>query len=292
MSSDTFFTHKGISFPTVIYSAESLSYVENEFRLLDDDVLNIAYPQSGSNWMMEILGWIRHEWDPSWVRSEKIGEWSPWIETFEGLKIALKYPPPRLLAAHLPFSLFPKSFLHSKAKVIYTLRNPKDVLILCYHYSKSCKGWKDPGTLEEYLEEFLIGNVSHGSWFEHVKGWLQLKNRDNVFFITFEDLEQNLRSSIERICHFLGKELKTHQIDSVMENTSFQTMKNGRMAYLPQQKESVFPHKKGMLAKSDDNRPKVTSGDWKNYLTVAQSERFDRFYHANMQGLDLTFPWD
>ncbi|XP_034974619.2 sulfotransferase 2B1-like [Zootoca vivipara] len=181
--SSPFFVYNGILLPTALSSAESLAYLEKEFRFLDDDILSVSYPKSGGRWMVEILSAIQQEWDPSWVFIEKI----TWIETFDGMKTALKSPSPRILASHLPINLLPKTFIESKAKVIYTLRNPKDVLVLFYH---AYKKWKDPGSLDKFLEEFLNGNVSHGSWFDHVKGWLQMKKRENFLFITVEELKQ------------------------------------------------------------------------------------------------------
>ncbi|XP_062996858.1 sulfotransferase 2B1-like isoform X1 [Elgaria multicarinata webbii] len=259
MSSALYFTHKGILFPNKEYDVETLNFVENEFQLLDDDVLNVTYPKSGTNWMQEILGLIWHNGDPSWVRSSVVWDRSPWIELIGGMKTALASPPPRLMASHMPFQLFPKSFLQSKAKVIYTLRNPKDVLVSFYHYSKFFKVFKDPGTVEEFLEEFLSGNVAFGSWFDHVKSWLEVKGRPNVFFNSYEELQQDLRGSVEKICRFLGKELNSQQIDSVVENASFQKMKDNPMSNFTTLPDYFLDHKKGKLLRKGKSRPSWVS---------------------------------
>uniref|UniRef100_A0A8C8SU23 Sulfotransferase n=1 Tax=Pelusios castaneus TaxID=367368 RepID=A0A8C8SU23_9SAUR len=155
---DQFFTHKGVMFSTLDYLPDTLSYVENEFQVRDDDVFNITYPKSGSTWMLEILSLIRCEGDPGWVRSVLNWYRAPWVEYH--LETALKYPPPRLLSSHLPIQLFPKSFQHSKAKVriIYTLRCPKDVLVSLYHFSQVLHFFKTPESLDSFIEDFLSGN--------------------------------------------------------------------------------------------------------------------------------------
>nr|XP_020634107.1 sulfotransferase family cytosolic 2B member 1-like [Pogona vitticeps] len=286
MAKRTYFTYKGILLPTAGYSEESLSFMENEFQLLDDDVVTVSYPKSGTIWMLEILGLIWHDGNPSWVQSMISYERSPWIETVDGLKAALNYPPPRFLTTHLPFQLFPKSFLHSKCKIICLMRNPKDVLVSHYHFSKFFKVFEEPGTMEEFLEKFLNGNVVYGSWFDHVKGWMKLKERPNFFLITYEELQQDLRGSVKKICHFLGKELDSRQLDAVVKNASFEIMKDNKMSNFSHVPEDYMDHEKGKFMR------KGVCGDWKNHLTVAQGEHFDRVYREKMQGVGVAFPWD
>ncbi|XP_077193105.1 sulfotransferase 2B1-like [Paroedura picta] len=286
MSAVEYLSHRGILFPPKSYSVETLVHLENEFQILDDDVFNVTFPKSGTIWMAEILALISQKGDPTWAQSVIVWDRSPWLETDDGMKKALQMPPPRIFCSHLPFQLFPKSFLKTKAKVIYTLRNPKDVLVSFYHFSMMIKVLKTPGTLQECLEEFLTGNVIYGSWFEHVKGWMELKGRPNFFYITYEELRQDLRGCVEKICRFLGKELNSQQIDSVVENASFRKMKENKMSNFSQLDETMVDFKKGEFMR------KGISGDWKNHLTVAQNEYFDRVYRENMQGMNISSPWD
>ncbi|XP_060114561.1 sulfotransferase 2B1-like [Heteronotia binoei] len=284
--SGEYVSYGGIFFPTLSYSEETLSYVENKFQILDDDIINVTYPKSGTNWMSQILSLIHHSGDPTWVNSVPVWDRVPWIEVTEGMEKALKYPPPRLLASHLPFQLFPKSFIHSKAKIIFTMRNPKDVLISYYKFSKIMKAFRDHGSLKEFLEDFLGGNVPYGSWFDHVKGWMELKGRDNFFLVTYEDLQRDLRGCVEKICHFVGKDLSSQQIDSVVENSSFQKMKNNKMSNFTLLPDTHMDHQKGQIMR------KGVCEDWKNHLTQEQKEHFDRVYQEKMRDMSVTFPWD
>ncbi|KAF1540801.1 Sulfotransferase family cytosolic 2B member 1, partial [Eudyptes schlegeli] len=47
-------------------------------------------------------------------------------------------------------------------QVIYTVRNPKDVLVSLYHFARIFRPYKDPGSLEEFLEKFLEGDGPGG----------------------------------------------------------------------------------------------------------------------------------
>ncbi|XP_043357935.1 LOW QUALITY PROTEIN: sulfotransferase 2B1-like [Dermochelys coriacea] len=175
-----YFTHKGVLFPCLDYSPEALSYVENEFQVRDNDVFNVTYPNSGTNWMLEILSLIHCDGDPDWVRSVLNWERAPWVNNQIGLKAALKYPTPRLICSHLPVQLFPKSLQRSKAKIIYTLRCHKDILVSLYHFSKLLLVLKDPGSLDSFLEDFLSGNGICGDWRNHLSA-VQSQRFDTVY---------------------------------------------------------------------------------------------------------------
>ncbi|XP_039365639.1 sulfotransferase 2A1 isoform X1 [Mauremys reevesii] len=279
-------TYQGIKFPPAYNSERSLHFAHKEFQVQDDDVFNVTYPKSGTVWMTEILSLIRSGGDPAWNRTILNSTRVPWFTTRLGLESALSYPRPRLLTCHLPILLFPTSFFGSRAKVIYTLRNPKDVLVSYFYFSKMCSSYEDPESFEQFLGDFLSGDVPHGSWFDHVRGWMEMKGKENFFFITYEELQQDLRGSVQRLCQFLEQELDDGAINSVVENASFRAMKENKMCNSTLLPRDIMDQDKGTFLR------KGICGDWKNHFTVAQSEAFDRIYQDRMGGLLEAFPWD
>ncbi|NWI15880.1 ST2B1 Sulfotransferase, partial [Crypturellus soui] len=67
---------------------------------------------------------------------------------------------------HVPLSPCPQ--------VVYTVRDPRDVLVSLYHFARGFRPYGDPGDIGDFMERFLRGDVPFGSWFDHVRGWLQL----------------------------------------------------------------------------------------------------------------------
>lgn len=52
--------------------------------------------------------------------------------------------------------------LNTHAQVIYMGRNPRDVAVSLYHYSKIAGQLKDPGTPDQFLQNFLKGEGEDG----------------------------------------------------------------------------------------------------------------------------------
>ncbi|XP_072254094.1 sulfotransferase 2B1-like [Pyxicephalus adspersus] len=281
-----YFTYKGVNFSPGSYSQEGLNFAENEFQVQDDDVYIVTYPKSGTNWMIEILSLIKKNGDPTWCNNVPIWLRSPWFETLEGQSQIKDVTPPRVLTSHLPFQIFAKSFFTSKAKIIYVMRNPKDILVSLFHFSKMLCLYKDPESSQEFLEDFLHGNVPYSSWFDHVKGWIQMKDNKNFFYITYEELQQDLRGNVVKICEFWGKELNEAQIDSVVNHASFTAMKDNKMSNYTLLPQDFMDTTKGSFMR------KGIVGDWKNHFTVAQNEYFDKVYQEKMKDLNMSFFWE
>ncbi|XP_074076324.1 sulfotransferase 2A1-like [Macrotis lagotis] len=237
--------------------------------------------------MIDILSLIISKGDPTWIKSASALKRSPWIENLNIHEANKNKADPRLFTSHLPIQLFPKSFFTSKAKVIYLARNPKDILVSLHHFQSQIPLFLSHSTFDHNFAEFLQGNVVYGSWFDHIKGWLPMRDSEKVLFLTYEELHQDLRVSVEKICQFLDKELSEEEISSVLENASFQVMKNHKL-------------ENGEVVTIENKEPfkimvmrKGICGDWKNYFTVTQMETFNKMYQEKMKGLgqDL-FPWD
>ncbi|XP_068097198.1 sulfotransferase 2B1-like [Hyperolius riggenbachi] len=277
------FMYKGVRFATKAHSDETLNFAENEFEVFDDDVYNVTYPKSGTNWMIEILNLIKHDGDATICQTVPIYDRSPWLEvlTFRDQMRSLTHP--RIISSHLPYQLFAKSFLSSKAKIVYTIRNPKDIIVSLFHFSKILCLFTANNDFQKFIDDFLEGKALYGLWFDHIKGWMQMKGDSRFFFITYEELQKDHHGSVIRLCKFLGKDLTDAQIDSVVKHSSFSSMKENKMSNWSQMSSDILDHTKGSFLR------KGVSGDWKNHFTVAQSEYFDKVYREKMKDLNMSF---
>ncbi|XP_036601952.1 bile salt sulfotransferase [Trichosurus vulpecula] len=279
---------EGMLFPTP-FNIKFLKYCRDEFVVKDNDVVLVAYPKSGTNWVIEIISLIRCKGDNTWVQSIPIWDRSPFVETESGQQQLCKEEEngARFYTSHLPTQFFPKSYFHSKAKVIYLMRNPRDAVVSFYHFSKATKFYKSTETFSQMLEMFSQGTVPYGSWFDHVRGWLSFRENENFLILTYEELLQDLRRNVDKICHFLGTKLKEEEVNLVLKNASFSVMKDNKMANYSIISDDLMDHSQGSMMR------KGIAGDWKNYFTVAQSEAFDKLFQERMAELDQRlFPWE
>ncbi|KAG8582543.1 hypothetical protein GDO81_008102 [Engystomops pustulosus] len=166
------------------------------------------------------------------------------------------------------------------------MRNPKDVINSLYHFEAMASYAKTSPDFDHFFKKFLDGEVFAGSWFDHVHGWCTHRDQFNILFIKYEDMIMDLRSVVKQMCKFLGKELDEEALDIVVKRASFNEMKKDPLANKEDLPEEFYNVKKGKFMR------KGTIGDWKNTMTVAQSEVFDTIFQEKMGDLDIEFIWD
>ncbi|XP_004867094.1 3-beta-hydroxysteroid sulfotransferase-like [Heterocephalus glaber] len=164
---DVYGWFEGIAFPLAYFNLEVLREARDTFVVKDEDIIMVTYPKSGTHWLSEIICLIHSKGDPKWIQSVPIWERTPWIETQIGYNSLKDKEDPRIWTTHLPIQLFPKSFFSSKAKVIYGIRNPRDVLVSGYFFWRKMSIAQQAETLQEYMEWFLQGNGVAGDWKNH-----------------------------------------------------------------------------------------------------------------------------
>ncbi|XP_071969479.1 3-beta-hydroxysteroid sulfotransferase-like isoform X2 [Engystomops pustulosus] len=274
---------EGVRVPYGVHTVESLNYAWKEFETRDDDVFNVTYPKSGTTWLQEILSLIYSNGDPTPVKTTFSWDRVPWLEQHSGRKQLENRPSPRLITTHVPFHMFPQTFFKTKAKVIYTIRNPKDVCVSLYYFSKIAQFMEYREDFQDFVALFLSEDIIFGRWFEHVKGWLTVKDNPNVLILSYEDMLKDPKANVIKICQFLGKELNDAAIDSVVEHSSFQAMKTNPMSNYSAVPNEYFDKEKGTFHR------KGIAGDHKNHFTPDQEVEFEKIYKDCMKDFNISF---
>ncbi|KFV64988.1 Amine sulfotransferase, partial [Dryobates pubescens] len=283
-SKDYLFKYKGFYFG-VNTTLEYVSTLE-DFEINDSDVFLATYPKSGTVWTQNILSLIMFEGHRNGTENIDNMERIPWLEYNVSNRNYAELPVPRVLATHLPYYLVPRDLRNKRASVIYVTRNPKDVMVSYYHFSKYMNTLEEIPDFNLFMERFLAGKVLGSSWIDHVSGWYNHAEDFNILFLTYEEMKKDLRSAVLKICRFLGKKLSEEEVDSVVRQATFDNMKKDPRANYENLPDEFVARDKGTFLR------KGTVGDWKNNMTVAQNERFDQVLMEKIKALPINFIWD
>ncbi|XP_032093355.1 sulfotransferase 1C2-like isoform X2 [Thamnophis elegans] len=269
-------------------TAANLELLRN-FKAQPDDLLICTYPKAGTTWVQEIVDMVQHGGDKQKCARAPIYERIPFIDLFpmkpisSGLEMAEAMPSPRTLKSHLPVQLLPPSFWEQNCKIIYVARNIKDTIVSYFHFHRMNQAMPKPGNWDQFLENFLTGQIAWGSWFEHVRGWWEAKEHHPILYLFYEDIKEDPTREIQKIAHFLNFELPDPLLKEIVEHTKFETMKSNPMAnyltlpaFVMNQSLSPFM-RKGIV------------GNWKEHFTVAQNEKIDEITSQLLADSGLVF---
>ncbi|XP_004614069.2 amine sulfotransferase-like [Sorex araneus] len=288
MDSDDYLLHfKGYNFERSLVDVDLLENLE-DFEIRDDDVFIITYPKSGTIWTQQILSLIYFEEHRKQTQKTDTIDRAPFLEYNIRNMNYITRPSPRLFSSHLPYYLVPNGLKNKKAKIVYVYRNPKDVMTSFFHFSNLVVKLEVAESIQSYMNTFLDGKVIGSIWFDHVKGWYEHRHKFNILFVSYEEMKKDLKSAVQKICKFLGKELSEDDLDAVVTQATFKNMKSDPRANY----NDILKYEIGTRNDTGRFLRKGTIGDWKNHFTVEQSERFDKIFQKKMKDINLKFIWD
>jgi hypothetical protein len=249
----------------------------NRLKIYEDDVFIVSYPKSGNTWTRFLIANLVYpEKNPDF---SNINHLIPDPEALAKRTLET-LPRPRFIKSHQYFDpRFPK--------VIYIVRDPRDVVLSEYYFDIKRGALTDGYPLQEYISRFVRGDVNHpfGTWYENAATWFHARRGDPRFLLVrYEDLQSNAMDEMHRIANFLGLAAEPERLTFAIEQSSA-----GRMREL----EKKQGHLWSSTRETRKDKPFVRSakaGGWKAELPEASVAQIEAAWGGLMRdmGYDLS----
>lgn len=216
-----------------------------------DDIWLVSYPKSGNTWLRFLLGNLFADNPVDFLSLEDL---IPDIHVNSLWRLS-QMESPRILKSHY-------SYDWRYRKVIYIVRDPRDVVISYWMHQKKARKIPLDLPIELFGIDFVKGNLPYGSWCEHVGSWFGARNNTNDFLlIRYEDLLENTMGVLESILNAI------EQFPGIKRDFRLAIFLSNfdRMKELEQKQQSRWkPIKKSLYSLNFVREGK--SGQWRNTL--------------------------
>ncbi len=196
-------------------------------QILPDDIFLVSFPKSGNTWTRFLLGNLIFPDRPVTFANIHILIPCPISTSIRDFR---RTPRPRIIKSHECFNpRFPR--------VIYIVRDPRDVVVSQYHFNRKMRYIADDLPIEAFLGPFMAGQTNDGcrefppgSWGQNVVTWLATSEGGPRFLmLRYEDMVADTARELRKIVAFLELNTTAEQIDRAVEQSSV-----GRMQKLEQ----------------------------------------------------------
>lgn len=200
------------------FSQKPIPNACRDVTVLPDDVFLVSYPKSGNTWLRFIIANLIHI-DHTTVSFSNIERLVPDIYKNRDQDL-LQLSSPRILKSH-------ECFDYRYPKVIYIVRDPRDVAVSYYYYLIKVQKITEDYPLDSWIEPFVEGkfNSWFGSWSENVESWLSTENNNkNLLLIRYEDMLSNSFREVSKIASFLNFNTNDENISRAINLSSARKM--------------------------------------------------------------------
>ncbi len=184
-----------------------------------DDTFIVSYPRSGNTWARFLIANLLHPQEP--VTFANIERLIPDAEA-QSSRYMRGVPSPRTIKTH---SYFDPRY----PRVIYIVRDPRDVALSYYDFSRKCRHIEDNYPLERYIGDFVNGRLisaGWGSWGENVASWAFARGaRPGFLLLRYEDMKARPERELTRIAEFLGIGASPKLLQTTLDRSSADRMR-------------------------------------------------------------------
>ncbi len=243
-----------------------------------DDVFLTSYPRSGNTWTRFLLGNLLDQKNP--VTFSNIESRIPEIY-FNPDRFMRALPRPRMLKSH-------ESFQPHYPRVIYIVRDPRDVAVSFYHHNVKARNIPDDYPMASFVPRFIASEFDHafGSWRDNVLSWRVLRGSSPDFLmIRYEDLKRDTVATLGSVVAFLER-CSFRNIDASIEalQRTVELSSPERMRALEKQEAANWVLTKQTRADKPFVRSAV-SGGWKSQLAPESVAAIESAWGDLMQNL-------
>lgn len=252
------------------------------------DVLICSYFKSGTNWTMQMAVQVAFR---GRAEFEHIHDLVPWPDIPQRAQYAVPLEDDgprraaptglRVIKTHLALGAVPFSPV---ARYICVVRDPKDVFVSSYHFSRATVLGPVMPAVRDWLDAYLSPDTPLGSWAEHVASYWRVRHEPNVLFLTYESMRGDLPRTIDRIAAFMGVALTPDERAAVIERSTFDYMK--RIGHRFDPPGSPWSSSRGAMMRRGER------GSAGELLSAADQRRIDDYWRAELTRIGCDFPYD
>ncbi|XP_072051233.1 sulfotransferase 1E1-like [Amphiura filiformis] len=267
------------------------------FEVREDDIFIVTYPKSGTHWLMEIVYLVLTNGEMDKINRCMMEQGLEFTmcagpsevpKTKPGYKHMEEWESPRVMVSHLMHRFLPPQIWEKKAKIIYVMRNPKDVLCSMHSFMYALMP-DDKRDWNNFVEFFLDEGMTGGDWFRHVhEYWTKCQGKDNFLFVKFEEVKKDHRALVKLVADFLGKDIGDEMIDKITSLTTIDAMRETYDRLEEEEGGNMRTKAFGMLPFLN----KGHVGGWKERLSEDQNKIFDDKLAETFKDTGLTFDFE
>jgi hypothetical protein len=193
--------------------------IERDITIFPDDIFLTSYPRSGNTWTRFLVGNLVHtEEAVTFLNVERLV-----ADMYKHSDHYLRHlPRPRIMKSHEVFDPRYK-------RVIYIVRDPRDVAISQYHWEMKQRAVADGCPIETFLPPWIEGKVWDrlGNWGDHVTSWMSTRGESDRFVVLrYEDLIADPARELVKVANLLGIEPAPERLARAVELSSADRMRH------------------------------------------------------------------